>query len=160
MNQNPDAVLAALIKTELDAFRAFNQVLQQEQSALTDGDVDQLLQLVTHKSEVYEKLAELSSQRNKIVSAAGCENNASGIAVYFDSIEANPSTRELWGKLLELARETEHINNTNGILINTRLRHNQQTLSVLQNAANPSASLYGPNGQISGGASGRRLDKA
>lgn len=160
MNRDSDAVFAALIKAELDGFQEFRQLLQQEQAALIKGDVDQLLQLAAHKSEQIEKLTGLSAQRNRHISEAGCENSASGVAAYIDTIKAQTTTRELWGKLLDMARETDQINRSNGILIDTRLRHNQQTLSVLQSAANPGASLYGPNGQISSAASGRRLDKA
>jgi flagella synthesis protein FlgN len=160
LNLDSDATFAALIKAEIDSFKEFHQLLQQEQGALINTDADQLLQLATRKSELIEKLAGFSAQRNRQMTAAGCENNAAGIATYLDTIKARAETRELWGKLLDLAREVEQINHSNGILIDTHLRHNQQTLSVLQNAANPAASLYGPNGQISGAASGRRLDKA
>lgn len=160
MNQDADAVFAALIRAEFDGFQEFLQLLQQEQGALIKGNADQLLQLAARKSGLTEKLTGLSAQRISCITAAGCENSASGIAAYLGAIKAQAATRELWGKLLDLAREADRINRSNGILIDTRLRHNQQTLSVLQSAANPAASLYGPDGQISGTASGRRLDKA
>lgn len=160
MNQDADAVFAALIKAELGGFQEFLQLLQQEQGALIKGDADQLLQLAARKSELVETLAGFSAQRISCISAAGCENSASGIAAYLDTIKAQTATRELWSKLLDLAREADRINRSNGILIDTRLRHNQQTLSVLHSAANPAVSLYGPDGQISGAASGRQLDKA
>lgn len=160
MNQDSDAVFAALIRAELGGFQDFHQLLKKEQAALIKGEVEQLLQFSTQKSGMIEKLAGLSTQRKSLIGAAGCEDNASGIAAYLDGIQATTATRELWGKLLDLAREVDQINCSNGILIDTRLRHNQQALSVLQSAANPSASLYGPNGQISGTTSGRRLDKA
>jgi flagella synthesis protein FlgN len=160
LNQDTDAVFAALIKAEYDGFQEFLQLLQQEQGALIKGDVDQLLQLAASKSELIEKLAGFSAQRIKCISAAGCESSASGVAAYLDTIQAQAATRELWGKLLDLAREADQVNRSNGILIDTRLRHNQQTLSVLHSATNPAASLYGPDGQISGAAGGRRLDQA
>jgi flagella synthesis protein FlgN len=160
LNPSPDIAFASLIKAELNGFGDFQQLLQQEQGVLIKGDVDQLLQLAARKSELIEKLAELSTQRIRLITAAHCENSASGIATFLDAINAPPATRDMWRKLLELAREVDQINRSNGTLIDTRLRHNQQTLSVLQSAANPSASLYGPNGQISSAASGRRLDKA
>lgn len=160
MNQDKDAVFSALIKAEFDGFQEFLQLLQQEQGALIKGDVDQLTQLAARKSELVETLAGLGAQRNACISAAGCESSASGIAAYLDAIKAQGATRELWSKLLGLAREADQINRSNGILIDTRLRHNQQALSVLHSAANPAASLYGPDGQISGAASGRRLDQA
>ena len=160
MDQNSDATFHALIQAEFGGFQEFHQLLQQEQGALLKGDVDHILRLAALKSELIDKLSGLSTRRNLHIAASGCENNASGISAYLDAIKAQAATRELWSKLLDLARDVDQINRHNGILIETRLRHNQQTLSVLQNAANPSASLYGPDGQISGAASGRRLDKA
>lgn len=160
MDQHSETVFASILKTELEGFQAFHQLLQEEQGALVKGDTDLLLRLARQKSELIEKLAGLGARRNGLISAAGCANNASGIATYLDAIEAATSTRELWGKLLDLAREVDRINRSNGILIDTRLRHNQQALSALQGAANPAASLYGPDGQISTAASGRRFDKA
>lgn len=160
MNQDADAAFAALIKAEFGGFQEFLQLLQQEQGALIKGDADQLLQLAARKSGLVEKLAGLGTRRTGCITASGCENSASGIAAYLDAIQARTATRELWGKLLDLAREADQLNRSNGALIDTRLRHNQQTLSVLHSAANPAASLYGPDGQISGAASGRPLDKA
>ncbi|MBZ0106826.1 MAG: flagellar protein FlgN [Sulfuricella denitrificans] len=160
MDQNPGATFAGLIEAEYSGFQEFHHLLKQEQGALIKGDVDLLLQLSASKSDLIEKLTGLSTQRIRLITAAGYENNASGISAYLDAAKVQTATRDRWNKLLDLAREVDQINRSNGILIDTRLRHNQQTLSVLQSAANPSASLYGPNGQISGAASGRRLDKA
>ncbi len=160
MNQTADAVFAALLQAEFGGFQEFHQLLQEEQGALIKGDVDQLLQLADHKAELIERLSGLSAQRSHHMNAAGCKNSAPGIAAYLDAINARSETRERWSKLLDLVREVDQINRSNGILINTRLSHNQQALSVLKNAANPGANLYGPDGQISSAASGRRLDKA
>lgn len=160
MNHTPDATFSDLIEAEFGGFQEFHRLLKQEQGALIRGEVDQLLQLSADKSELIEKLSGLSTQRIHLITAAGYENNASGIASYLDAIRALTATRDKWSNLLDLAREVDQINRSNGILIDTRLRHNQQTLSVLQSAANPGASLYGPNGHISATASGHHLDKA
>lgn len=160
MDANSDTAIASLVKAELGGFREFHQLLQQEQDALIKGDTDQLLRLASQKSELVEKLAGLGAQRHGLIATAGCTNDAAGIATYLDAVKAQTSTRGMWEKLLDLAREVDQVNRSNGILIDTRLRHNQQALSALKSAANPMASLYGPNGQISAAASGRRLDKA
>jgi flagella synthesis protein FlgN len=160
LDHKSDTAFAVLIKAELDGFQEFHQLLLQEQGALIKGDTDQLLRLASQKSELIEKLAGLGAQRHGLITTAGGTNNASGITAYLDAIKAQASTRERWGKLLDLAREVDQLNSSNGILIDTRLRHNQQALSALHSAANPAASLYGPDGQISAATSGRRFDKA
>lgn len=160
MNPNADAIFALLLKAEFDRIQEFLRILKQEQHFLIQGDVEQLQALATHKTGLIEKLAEFNNQRTQQISRAGFDNSASGIAAYLDSIKAQDATRKLWEKLLDIAREADQINRSNGILIDTHLRQNQQALSVLLNAAKPGTSLYGPNGQISGAAGGRRLDKA
>ncbi|MFN3396997.1 MAG: flagella synthesis protein FlgN [Sulfurimicrobium sp.] len=150
--------LAFRLQAELEAFREFQQFLQQEQAALTAGDIDRLLQLAPAKTTLMEKLFAFSAERDHALAAAGHENTATGIAAWFNAIGADGETRELWNRLLALAREAEQANRRNGILIETHLRHNQQALAVLRTAANPN-SLYGPNGQISSMTSGRPLGK-
>ena len=157
----PDAAaFSELIQAELEGFQEFHRVLQRNRPRSIEGDVDQLLQLAPHKSELMEKLSGFSAERNRWLTATGLENNASGIAALMDAIQADAETRESWRELLDMAREAEQINRTNGTLIDTRLRHNQQALSVLKTAANPGTSLYGPDGQISAASSGRQFDKA
>lgn len=147
--------LALRLQAELEAFGEFHQFLQQEQAALMAGDIDRLLQLAPAKTALMEKLFAFSAERDQALAAAGHENTATGIAAWFNAIGVAGETRELWNRLLDLARKAEQANRRNGILIETHLRHNQQALAVLQATANPD-SLYGPNGQVSSMASGRR----
>lgn len=157
----PDFVkeFAFRLREELVTFREFHRVLQQEQEALIAGDVDQLLQIAPGKNSLMEKLFACSNERGRQLLEAGHENTPAGLAAWFNAIGMDDETRKLWNQLLDLAREAEQANRSNGILIDTRLRHNQQTLSALQTAANPVNSLYGPNGQISAINSGRPLGK-
>jgi flagella synthesis protein FlgN len=150
---------AVSLRAELEAFREFHLILQQEQAALIAGDIDRLLQLAPGKTALMEKLSTFSAERGRRLAAAGHENNPAGLAAWFNAIGVDDETRELWKQLLDLAREAEQANRRNGILIETHLRHNQQALSVLRTAANPGNSLYGANGQISGTSSGRPLGK-
>lgn len=55
---------------------------------------------------------------------------------------------DIWQKIRGLAVRAQQLNHTNGELIQMKLRHNQQTLAVLSNAADK-ANLYGPDGQHS-----------
>lgn len=150
---------ALRLRSELEAFREFHLLLQQEQAALIAGDIDRLLQLAPGKTGLIEKLSAFSVERDHQLAAAGYENTPAGLAAWFNAIGVADETREQWNQLLNLAREAEQANRSNGILIETHLRHNQQAMAVLQTAANPANILYGPNGQISGITSGRPLGK-
>jgi flagella synthesis protein FlgN len=66
---------------------------------------------------------------------------------------------ELWHELVDLAAKARGLNDSSGILITTRLRHNQAALAALQSAAR-AYSLYGPDGQPSAVAGTRELGSA
>lgn len=159
MKHESAAGFAVKLRAEFEAFREFHHMLQQEQAALVAGDIEQLLQLAPGKTRLVEKLTTFSNERGRDLATAGYENNLAGLTSWFNTIGVDKETRELWKQLLNLAREAEQANRANGILIATHLRHNQQALATLQTAANPVNNLYGPNGQISGTASGRVLGK-
>lgn len=159
MNQDTDASFGAAIRAEYEVFQEFQRTLQHEHAALMQGETERLLQLAPRKSELIEKLSVFSAGRNRMLQGAGLENTPAGIAALLDALSVDAATRKSWNELLALAREAEQVNSSNGILIETHLRHNQQAMAVLRSAANP-GSLYGPNGQISGAAGGHPRDKA
>lgn len=159
MDQAATAAVAADIRAEQETFQEFHHILQEEQSSLIERNLDHLLQLAPRKNELLDQLFSFGNARNRKLAAAGYETTASGMEAWLKDISADHKTREAWHKLIDLAREAEQLNRGNGILIETALRHNQQALSVLQTAANPANSLYGPNGQISGMSAGRPIDK-
>lgn len=158
---NSDAArISARISEEYKLFREFQSALQLEQAALIQGEPDELLPLAARKAEIFQQLSSFGAERERQLASAGFENSAAGMRAWFDAVGADTATREKWQELLELAREAEHLNQSNGKLIETHLRHNQQALAVLHAAANP-ASLYGRNGHISTvGIGGQSRDKA
>lgn len=159
LNLHAATTVATAIKSELETLQALHLLLQQEHSALIQGDVDLLLKLVPRKNELLEQLSSLSNTRSRDFFATGHENTPAGMEAWLKNCGADGQTRENWNKLITLAREADQLNRDNGILIETSLRHNQQALAVLQAAANPGTGLYGRNGQISGIATGRPIDK-
>ena len=71
----------------------------------------------------------------------------------------HPAAAMAWQELLQLTETAHQINEINGILVNQRLRYNQQRLSALQAAARGlhDNGLYGSNGQPQIFSGGRRL---
>ena len=63
-----------------------------------------------------------------------------------------------WHEIRELASHAQHMNRTNGELIQVKMRLNQQTLTMLHNAAQSVNGLYGPDGQPNLPVSGRILN--
>ena len=148
------------LEAELRAFQDFIQVLQTEQDALVQGNVDPLLELARIKSEKVVLLSQLAESRTRFLSEQGCSQEHGGMAKWLQQQRGggNPQIAELWQQLLALAENAQQLNQINGSMIETQLRNNQQALAILQTAAKQST-LYGPDGQTQSLGLGRPIGK-
>lgn len=153
---SPDE-FAKNLDAELKAFLDFIQILQTEQEALIQGNVDALVELAQLKSEKVILLSQYAMSRNRFLDTQGCAPERGGMGKWLRQ-RSNPQIAEIWQNLLERAEAAQQLNQTNGIMIETKLRNNQQALAVLRAATNKSA-LYGPDGQTHAPGMGRPLGK-
>lgn len=154
------ADLARTLEAESGAFQDFIHTLQTEQEVLVQGEVDKLIELARLKSEKIVLLSQLAERRNRFLASQGYDPLRGGMELWLSQhgAEHTPRLGETWKLLLERAREAQHLNQTNGVMIEARLQHNQHALAVLQAAANQ-VSLYGPDGQTQSTGLGRPLGK-
>ena len=144
-----DAILK--LNDELAALRKFVVLLTSEQQCLLNNDTDGLLTLSEAKMQAAMQLTEIGNARRKNLLAGTTDSMETWIARHA------PGSRAVWSEIRKLAAQAQHLNSTNGELINTSMRHNQQALSALHSAAKSAAGLYGPDGQANIGSSGRHL---
>lgn len=109
-----------------------------------DTDVETLTTLSREKLKLAEELNTLASHRLAALKASGLTADAAGMEAWLADKPA-PSLQH-WRVLVEKARAAQHLNQTNGKLLQTRLKHNQQALNALMIAADQ-AGTYGPDGQ-------------
>jgi flagellar biosynthesis protein FlgN len=132
------------LHTERNSLRAFVTVLETEQRTLLEGKTDQLLALAETKTRLVGELTELGNRRRQYLSAhdmrPGLDDTTSWLKSHL------PAELPAWNEIRRLAERAQQLNTTNGQLIQVKLRHNQQALTVLHTAAQ-GASLYGPDGQ-------------
>lgn len=154
------ADLTRSIEAEASAFQDFISILQQEQEVLVQGEIDKLLELARLKSEKIVLLSQLADRRNRFLASQGYDLQHGGMEQWLNQHASRDIALlgQAWKLLLDRAREAQHLNQTNGVMIETRLQNNQQALSVLQAAANQ-VSLYGPDGQTQSTGLGRPLGK-
>lgn len=144
------------IANERDAIRVFIDVLRREQHALQQADVSVLLPLAAEKASHAQQLAELTQAREHWLAVPAFFEDQ-------DTMERrladHPAAAMAWQELLQLTKTAHQINEINGILVNQRLRYNQQRLCALQAAACGlhDSGLYGSNGQPQIFSGGRRL---
>jgi flagella synthesis protein FlgN len=157
-NSAPPAALAdftARLEMERNTLRAFVTLLETEQKTLLGAQSDQLLALADSKIQAVHELNDLAQARSNDLLAFGAGAGTDGLETWLQANAAN--SLPVWRDIRQLALQAQQLNSTNGELIRIKLRHNQQALTALHNAANSAGSLYGPDGQPQLPASGRTL---
>jgi flagella synthesis protein FlgN len=149
---SPLADFLSRLNQERDAMRAFVALLEQEQQCLLDQDSEQLLSLAETKNQSANKLTEIANVRRQYLKA-----NAAGLDTPVWLAKHAPSSLGIWEEIRELAARAHHLNQTNGEVIQLKLRSNQQALTALLGASKSAAGLYGRDGQPSLPVSGRIL---
>ena len=142
------------VASECHATRDFIDLLRREQRTLQLADISALVPLTNEKTHRTQQLAEMADARNRWLATLGHLGNQAGMESIMPDYPAIPS---VWKELLGLAEIAVQLNKINGVLIDQRLRYNQQALAVLQTAAPPSPGLYGSDGQPQPFCGGRQL---
>jgi flagella synthesis protein FlgN len=128
------------LNDECETLRAFVVLLEDEQRTLLGQHTDELIPLAEAKVQLANKITTLSSARLKLV--------PTGIQDMAEWLRKNaPQVLPKWLEARQLAAHVQRLNQTNGELIQIKLRYNQQALGVLYGAAQSTAGLYGANGQ-------------
>ena len=144
--------IASRLNEERTALRAFILLLEKEQQALLNQGAEQLMALAESKILAAHKLTDMANARRQLLNIASEHTDTTSW------IQKNaPACCAVWEEIRELADRIHHLNQTNGEVIQLKLRSNQQALGVLLGAAKGTAGLYGRDGQPSLGITGRTL---
>ncbi|VVE70595.1 Flagella synthesis protein FlgN [Pandoraea captiosa] len=144
-----EALLNAL-SAETTAIGTFSALLGEEQQALVSGTLDALPELTERKGRAVAELSALGRERDAQLQALGFTPDEAGAAA---AAATDSRIDTAWKALLAAAGEAKRANDTNGLLINTRLTYTQQALNVLYGPGN-NAPLYGPDGRTTPRSSG------
>jgi flagella synthesis protein FlgN len=133
-----------ILKQELAALKQFKEILTREQNALITADIDLITKIAEEKSRHADFLNGISAQRTAAIQQAGFGLDA----ISFNSwkLSLPPTEADLMATIVEDAKAAQQLNETNGKLINTHLKHNQQAVNVLLRAVGQSE-VYGADGQ-------------
>lgn len=148
------------LAAETEALRQFLQILHSEQQALKQGNIDKLVEFARLKSEQGVRLSQLGTNLNRLLSQQGLGETPEDIRqlIQREDPDDRHGLAQRWEELLDLAKQAQDMNRLNGAMIEALLKHNQQALAILQEAAKQT-SLYGPDGHSQAPGIGRRLGK-
>ena len=133
------------LNAERDGLNSLVTLLETEQKILVDGNTEQLLTLSDSKTRAVYELTTLANERKKILREHDAEIKARGVVAWLQTYAPNSLT--VWQEIQKLVEQMQNLNRINGALIQTKLRNNQQALTILLNVANSAQGLYGADGQ-------------
>jgi flagella synthesis protein FlgN len=138
------------LNDECATLRAFVVLLEDEQRILLGKNSEELLPLAEAKIQLANKITTLSAARQGLL--------PKGNPDLPEWIKLNaPQALPIWLEVRQLAAHVQRLNQTNGELIQIKLRYNQQALGVLFGAAQSAAGLYGADGQPNQPSASRQL---
>lgn len=152
---NAVASLQTSLSQETGLVQEFIAVLEHEATVLLEGGDDKALGASTETKNTYaDQLATAADQRQGLLTQLGYSADKAGL----DALaQAHPTLLPLCRKLYEAAERANELNVSNGIIIDTFLTHNQQTLDSLRVLAG-SGDLYDASGRTRPGAKGQAKD--
>jgi len=144
LNQTAATSLPNILAAECAALQRFVALLEREQGMLVENRTDQLLELSGQKSSDALSLNKLAESRHTLLQHDIPQLTRAAIDDWLTKHHAK--SLPVWHDIVSLTERARELNQINGQLIQSKLRHNQQALTVLSNAVNQSA-LYGADGQ-------------
>ncbi len=149
MNNTVQQLQECLLK-ETDLVQAFIAVLEAEALVLTEaGDTDALGASTENKNRCADQLMTVADERQFLLSQLGYSDDKAGLDA---AAHDHPALQPACQALLEQAKVASRMNMSNGIIIDTFLAHNQQTLDALNRLAGVD-NLYDASGKPRGGQS-------
>jgi flagella synthesis protein FlgN len=142
---------------EFAGLSRLQELLQSEQKALTEGEVDSLPELVNSKAVLISKITVLADGRHQSLVAMGMEGSENGMQSWIEA-SGDDAEKQQWSALLALATEVKELNRLNGMLINKHTQTNQQMMSLFGSMVGNN--FYGPDGQSSIKANARKFGAA
>jgi flagellar biosynthesis/type III secretory pathway chaperone len=126
--------IAALIKTASEHSQQLFELLQQEQQALVNEDLDTLEGLIEKKLYFSQTLDRLELQRQDIMANAGQLSDQKFMQQFLEKHQTHPAIRSIynsWEDLLQWLKKSADQNQLNGILLEKQRQRVQRTLNIL-----------------------------
>lgn len=143
--------LQRCLDQEIGLVQDFIEILKAEEHVLTDaGNNDGLSATTERKNMCADQLAAVAEQRERLLMMLGYNADLAGLeaAAAEHAVLLAPKNT-----LLEHAQQASELNASNGIIINTFLAHNQNTLDTLRRLAGVGG-LYDASGRSQTGGKG------
>jgi flagella synthesis protein FlgN len=144
--------LIEILASEVDLLRTLNSHLDDEQGALTAGDVDAIHSKVEDQVSVLKRIATLEERRQEVLRRAVPSGGGSELPKLRVLIERAPreqaqELQEIRASLRETLDAIGKTNRHNGMLINQSLSYIDQVLTLIA-GEDENSTVYTPDGEV------------
>ncbi len=145
----PDNLKLELLLRDLyEAMSELSLVLDSEHKALESEDVEQLQQAAVNKDQLSDRIEQLETNRVAMLQKLGLGKDLAAMKQLINgsSSRAGDELYKLWNMVAELARECTVKNKLNGVIIETKRRLTDSSLSILHGNIPGNTELYDADG--------------
>ena len=148
------------LPAERTAWQALLNVLEQEETALIEGEADLLPKLSAVKVAQLQILNTMARARHDGLRGAGLTTDPAGMDAWLEQ-QGTPEQQLVWQSLQEMEQHAQAMNQRIGVLIELRLNSTRQALNVLVQAArSQGGGLYDQGGCSVAARNGKPLTAA
>lgn len=144
--QQTDALLRLLAALQ-QALGRLLALLEQEQLALRDKNIDSMEKIAADKEAISAEVEQLEQQRQQLCEQFKIAPDHGGLTQFLHGIPALVARRvqERWQAISEIGAACLEQNQVNGIVVAHQQRHTQDALAILRGAVT-SSELYSAKG--------------
>lgn len=160
---NTDNKIQAFIKLLQDATSAstdLQKLLKQEMQLLASRKFEDLNEVLTQKMEIIDQLESQDKKRSELLSSAGYSADETGTKNFLSDNKSQELT-SAWQELMEIIKECQIINQSNGMVVSKNQAHIKQAMNIITGGNNSGTNdTYNNKGVQSYSSSRRDISKA
>lgn len=150
--------LTGLFASERNALSALRLLLEEEQQALVEMDLDTVARISDDKARAIAALQPVAGQRSRLMQLAGVTEDHDGLATLLDTCRAGEALRDEASTIIEMTRDCQALNLANGVQIKKCQHFVTGALNCL--IGDDTGQFYSAKGSQTSGREGRSITSA
>jgi flagellar biosynthesis/type III secretory pathway chaperone len=147
--------LAALLRDEQQQLEQLTHLLEAECGAIQANNLDALDERGTARSRAMGALLRIQDERRGMLSQLGYPDSLDGLENLLRWCDPGKSLLSQWRRCADLATRCRELNESNGVMVNARLRRVEGMLEVI--TARPPGATYNRDAGLGSSSAGRLL---
>ena len=143
-----NADLSLVLQDIAEHLSQLRHTLESEYAALTENNLEHIVQLANDKNRLFEFLEDLEKERHELLLAAGLDFDSNGIMAYLqrNKAQTKDDSTAVWRQIETLTKQCRKQNQINGIILEKNRRRTEKALAILKGQI-PQAGTYTASGE-------------